>query len=82
MKHSDPLDWELVPNYKELTTEKKIIKGRKARIVTVSEDQSVARTAEQLSGNGKDGKSPTVSEENEEKPPFAPTEFEKNEIGF
>lgn len=83
IKHIDPFDWEVLPNYNQLTTEKKTVKGRKAKIVTVSEDQSIAKTAEQqLSGTSKDGKDPTQSEDCEDKPPFATTEFEKNEIGF
>lgn len=80
IKHSDLFDWEKQPNYSQLTTEKKPSKGRKAKIITVSEDVSVAIIAE---GSGKGMKDPTVqSEESDEKPPFAPGEFERNELGF
>uniref|UniRef100_A0AC34F9K3 Protein kinase domain-containing protein n=1 Tax=Panagrolaimus sp. ES5 TaxID=591445 RepID=A0AC34F9K3_9BILA len=81
VKHADQFDWELLPNYNQLTTEKKPSRAaRRTKIITVSEDVSIAKTTE---SSGKHRKDPTVqSEESDDKPPFNPAEFEKNELGF
>lgn len=79
IKFSDAYDWELHPNFSQLTTEKKIVKGRRAaKIVTVSEDMSVSKTSDgQSSAKNKD-----QTEEMDDLPPFAAAEFDKNELGF
>ncbi|KAI6191276.1 hypothetical protein M3Y97_00211200 [Aphelenchoides bicaudatus] len=78
VKYSDPFDWELIGGVSTIPGKRKFRK-KLSRILTMSEDTSVARTVE----NDKTQEDLTAEELLEQQAlPFNVEDFSKNELGF